>query len=342
MARSLVSNPPYNMRWKHPMLAGMMHQYAGFPMPPESNANLAFVLNGLYLADDKIVFLLPNGVMAPARTEKPILSMLVQANLLEAAIMLPDGMFESTGIPVCILAFNKHKDTAETVMIDLRQHYEEEIRDQNGQFGGASHEGRTYHKTVKIVSDAVINQCLDAITNRKNIAGLSQAVTIEDLKAHDYCISPSQYVKPEPTKAKRRAYQDIVADYNRTVRMKNAVRITFNRTAAKRLGLDPSLYENDIDISPSFKLVGCDAEKDNFVHFSANDGIRIECSTKDQDIPIMISDFIRSWTQYMRMLNNESNRYLAEFRDALLPDLMSGKTFLIEMEDENDSKRVTE
>lgn len=39
----------------------------------------------------------------------------------------------------------------------------------------------------------------------------------------------------------------------------------------------------------------------------------------------MISDFIRSWTQYIRMLNNESNRYLAEFRDALLPDLMSGK-----------------
>lgn len=156
-------------------------------------------------------------------------------------------------------------------------------------------------------------------------AELAQAATIEDIKAQDFCISPSQYVKSEPIGVRHRAYQDIAADYNRSVRMKNAVRITFNRTAAKRLGLDPSLYENDIDISPSFKLVGCDAEKDNFVHFSANDGIRIECSTKDGDIPIMISDFIRSWTQYIRTLNSEANRYLAEFRDALLPDLMSGK-----------------
>ena len=325
MARSLVSNPPYNMRWKQPMLSGMMPQYGGFPMPPESNANFAFVLNGLYLADDKIVLLLPNGVMTPAKTEKTILSILVQANLLEAVIMLPNGMFESTSIPVCILVFNKHKDTAETIMIDLRQRYEEETRDQNGQFGGASHVGRTYHKTVKIVSDAVIDQCVDAITHHKSTAGFSQAATIEDIKAQDFCISPSQYVKSEPIGVRHRAYQDIAADYNRSVRMKNAVRITFNRTAAKRLGLDPSLYENDIDISPSFKLVGCDAEKDNFVHFSANDGIRIECSTKDGDIPIMISDFIRSWTQYIRTLNSEANRYLAEFRDALLPDLMSGK-----------------
>lgn len=307
------------------MLYGMMPQYSGFQVLPESNANFAFVLNGLYLADGKAVFLLPNGVMTPAKNEKAILSILVQANLLEAVIMLPDGMFESTSIPVCILVFDKHKDTAETVMIDLRQHYEEEVRDQNGQFGGASHEGRTYHKTVKTVSDSVIDQCLDAITSHKSITGFSQVASIEDIKANDYCISPSQYVKSEPVEARHRAYQDIAADYNRTVRMKNAVRITFNRTAAKRLGLDPSLYENDTDISPSFKLVGCDAEKDNFVHFSANDGIRIECSTKDGDIPVMISDFVRSWTQYIRMLNNESNRYLAEFRDALLPDLMCGK-----------------
>lgn len=325
MARSLVSNPPYNMRWKHPMLSGMMPQYGGFPAPPESNANFAFVLNGLYLADDKIVFLLPNGVMTPAKTEKTILSILVQANLLEAVITLPNGMFESTGIPVCVLVFNKHKDTAETIMIDLRQHCEEETRNQNGQFGGASHEGRTYHKTVKIVSDAVIDQCVDAITNHKSIAGFSQVATIEDIKAQDFCISPSQYVKSEPIGVRYRAYQDIAADYNRSVRMKNAVRITFNRTAAKRLGLDPSLYEYDTDISPSFKLVGCDAEKDNFVHFSASDGIRIECSTKDGNIPIIISDFVRSWTQYIRVLNNESNRYLAEFRDALLHDLMCGK-----------------
>jgi hypothetical protein len=31
------------------------------------------------------------------------------------------------------------------------------------------------------------------------------------------------------------------------------------------------------------------------------------------------------WKQHIMYLNNEENKVLAEFRDALLPDLMSGK-----------------
>ena len=34
---------------------------------------------------------------------------------------------------------------------------------------------------------------------------------------------------------------------------------------------------------------------------------------------------LNTWKQHIFYLNNEQNRYLAELRDALLPDLMGGK-----------------
>ena len=34
---------------------------------------------------------------------------------------------------------------------------------------------------------------------------------------------------------------------------------------------------------------------------------------------------LQMWKQHIMYLNNEENRYLVELRDALLPDLMSGK-----------------
>ncbi len=42
-------------------------------------------------------------------------------------------------------------------------------------------------------------------------------------------------------------------------------------------------------------------------------------------IPDLIVDFLNRWRLFIMQYNNEENRLLAEFRDALLPDLMSGK-----------------
>lgn len=70
----------------------------------------------------------------------------------------PGDMFESTSIPTCLLIFDKHKETRRIAMIDLSDKCEEEVRDQRGQYGGASHEGRTYHKTVKVIPDGMLEK----------------------------------------------------------------------------------------------------------------------------------------------------------------------------------------
>lgn len=320
MGISLISNPPYNLKWKHPELAGFLPQYSGYDLPPESNANMAFILSALNWIEDRAVILLPNGVLASnQKQELSIRQQLIAENLLLAVIALPGSMFESTNIPTCILVFDKHKETRKIALIDLQDKCVEEVRDQRGQFGGNSHEGRTYHKTINIVPDDVIQTVIDLIESGRDEDGLCKWIFPEELTECN--LSPRRYfeVKYEIV---HRPFSDIAADYNRIIQQKNAIKIRMNRTAAKRIGFD-CMDREQPDLSEPFAVVGQKADKEDFITFGADDGIRITISTKDGIHPLML-EFLSHWKQMIMYLNTEENRLLAEFRDALLPELMNG------------------
>ena len=320
--RNLIANPPYNMRWKPPVLAGFMQKYSGYTIPPEQNANYAFILSGLALADNRAVFLLPNSVLSSnIKAEQEIRRQLIQQNLLLAVITLPSNMFESTNIPTSLLVFDKHKDTRKIAMMDLKEHCKEEIRDQRGQFGGNSHTGRTYHKTVMVIPLEVMQECLSLIDNQQDKENICKWVLPEDIKCNDWNLTPKRYFDLK-IEMKHRAFEDIAADYNRIIAQKNAIQIRMNKTAAKRLGYD-CMDADRPDLSTSFRIVGQKAEKEKFISFGADDGIMIKISTKEGVHPLVL-DFLSHWKQMIMYLNTEENRYLAEFRDALIPELMSG------------------
>lgn len=320
MGVSLISNPPYNLKWQHPQLARFMPQYMSWELPPEANANYAFVLSALGLVNDKAVILLPNGVLTTNnKSEATIKKQLIKENLLSAVITLPGDMFESTNIPTCLLLFDKHKKTRQVVIIDLRDKCEEEVRHQRGQFGGSSHTERVYHKTVKVIPQEVMKECIDIIVNHKE-SDFSCWADPEQIAGNDYNLSPRRYMESQ-VEIKHRPFEDIAADFNRIIRAKNAVKIKMNKTAAKRLGFD--CLGDAVDLTDTFAVVGQKAEKENYIRITADDGIEIKCSTKD-DIPQLIRLFLSHWKEQIIYLNNEENRILAEFRDALLPELMSG------------------
>lgn len=324
MGVSLVSNPPYNMRWAPPDLAGFMHQYAGWTIPPKSNGNYAFILNALSLIDDKAVFLLPNGALASStKEEAAIRRELCESNLVSAVISMPDSMFESTGIPVCIMIFDKHKQTRKIEMIDMRKDYVQEVRDQNGQYGGSSHTGRTYHKTINVLTDEVMEKAIHVIEHLENIQGYCASVGVDRIRENDYVLTPSRYIEQQKCEEQHRSFEDIARDYNRVISQKNAIKIRMNKTAAKRLGYD-CMDTDKPDLTKSFAVVGQKVKKEDFITLGADDGIKIFVSTKEGIHPLII-EFLNHWKHMIMYLNTEENRLLAEFRDALLPELMSGR-----------------
>jgi hypothetical protein len=221
-------------------------------------------------------------------------------------------------------------------MIDMRQTYLEEQRDQNGQFGGASHENRTYHKTVKVIDDASMNKAIDAILEQKNIPKFSKSASIDEIRNADYVLTPSRYIEFQERKTEHRAYKDIANDYNKIIREKNSLKLTVNKSLVKSLGLYETflMMKREDGITDSFQLVGCKAEKEPFITMSKNaTEFKIENKCKDK-LPEILLIFLSMWKQHIMYLNNEENKVLAEFRDALLPDLMSGKIEPQESEEE--------
>jgi type I restriction-modification system DNA methylase subunit len=335
IADCCISNPPYNMKWAHPPFAQIQPRFYDFTLPPENNANFAFVLSGLYQSKNKAVFVLPS-VEPSNKAELEIRKELVEYNLIEAVVSCPGKMFESTDIAVSILVLNRNKPTTHIELVDMREVHEVEVREQRGQYGSTSHTQRVYKKEVNIFSDEQISRALSAIAEQKNENGFCRNVSLEEVREHQYTLNPSAYFEVSPDfETPHREFGDIVDDLNYVINEKNALRLTVNEKLAKALGLYDvyAMFKHSESTNEEInkniqQIVGKRIEKENFIAMSKKAGeLRFENGSKDKVSTILLS-ILQMWKQHVMYLNNEENRYLAELRDALLPDLMSGKITL--------------
>lgn len=331
--RVVISNPPYNMKWEVPILATMQERFSQTVVPPCSNANFAFVLTALN-ESDRCVLLLPCGVLTTNnKDEKEIIKYLVEMNFIESIITCPDNMFENTGISTCIIVLDKNKDKSTIEMIDLRDKYEIEIREQKGQFGSKAHTNRTYKKQVKVLNDEIIDDVLNCIEERKTIKDYCRCVSIQEVEEKEYKLNPSMYfeIKMEDfSQNDHRDYKDIVNDLNRIIKEKNKCKLTINENLAKNIGFDIDLYKSDKEKEKclnDFLIKLCGEKIINYNYFQTTKN-KNEVIFKNNDIESVSSIFMMTfqmWKQHIYYLNLEENRYLMELRDALLPELIGGK-----------------
>lgn len=215
-----ISNPPYNMKWVHPVFAQAQSRFVNCELPPESNSNYAFILTALDCAK-KVTMIMPNAILSTDnKKEKDIIKYLIDNNLIDSIVVNPDKMFEITSIGTCLITFAKNRETTKIEMVDMREHYSIEKRKQNGQYGGASHEKRTYIKEYKVYSDEQKKEMFSAINERLNISGFAKSVTIQNVRENDYNLNPSRYIDFKSSAHEHRKYDDIVRDIARVVREK--------------------------------------------------------------------------------------------------------------------------
>lgn len=324
-----ISNPPYNLKWKRPFFASSQPRF-DLGLPPESNANYVFVLSGLANAQSGI-YILPNIVLEPtSKDEQAIVKNLVNKNYVEAVVLLPDRMFVSTSIATCILMLNKNKNHSYVEMIDATELADKEIREQRGQFGVQN--ARVYKKEFNVLSDGTVDDILKMIDNRESREDVCKSVSIIDIKENDYSLRPRKYIDLKQHEAKHRPYEDIANDLNRIIDRKNAFKITINETMAKSLGLQDVAIEAKTgqklsqNMNEMLKPLNLNLKKEDYLRLSRSKEFKIEL--KDfENFPEIMSIFLNMYKQMLIVLNNEENRLLVELRDALLPDLLSGRLF---------------
>lgn len=322
----VVSNPPYNIKWNPPTPVEMDSR---FPViPPASNANYAFVLHCLSKAN-KVVMILPNGVMTQ-ENEIDIRKYLVDNDLIETIVALPERMFEVTGIPVCIIVLNKNKKyKGRVTFVDSRKNCTVQTREQNGQFGGASHTNRTYKKQYNVFQQEHIQKILQTIDRSDGAVEFSAKTNNEEIAKNNYTLQPSRYIELENKEGQHRDFQQIADNINYINRMRNSCKLVINETIAKQLGFDIEQYKQSKEssklINEQMKSVGIKIDIEDYIQFTkAKNEFCFKCNDKE-NLPEVLLQFLSVWKNQIALLNTMQNKYLIELRDALLPDLMSGK-----------------
>lgn len=325
-----ISNPPYNLKFTPPPFAALNERYR-YGVPPSNCANYAFILAAIQ-ASKICGLILPCSVLEQKnQSELNIREELIKNNIVDSVVLAPNRMFESTDISTCIFTARKGKNTATVSMVDMRKNYIEVEREQRGQFGGKSHENRVYKKTVNEFSDENISDIVSAVLNREIKAEFSAAPGIEEIRRNNYSLSPAKYISFKEAESIHREFSAIMTDINRVIAEKNSCKLVINETLARALGLDAALFKSDKD---SFnaeqnefykKISGQSMLKPDYVQFTKNKGEFTFKANDPEHLSTIFLAVFQMWKQHIMYLNEQENIFLAEFRDALIPDLMSGK-----------------
>lgn len=198
----VMANPPFNFKdWWHESLAEDARWKYG--TPPQGNANFAWLQHMLHhLAPaGSMALLLANGSMSSNTSgEGDIRRRLVEDDLIECMVALPGQLFTNTQIPACIWLLTKDKSgglspnkvnkrarRGEVLFIDARQlgymkdrvlrdFTTEDIRKISDTFHswqrGEEHFGTAY----------------------EDVPGFCKAATLEEIKKHDFVLTPGRYV----------------------------------------------------------------------------------------------------------------------------------------------------
>src|SRR5439155_1052302 len=118
----VVANPPFSLdKWgAESATADRFHRFHR-GVPPRSKGDYAFISHMIESAKEtggKVGVIAPHGVLFRGGAEGRIRKALIQENLLDAVIGLPEKLFFGTGIPAVILLFKKGRATKDMLFID--------------------------------------------------------------------------------------------------------------------------------------------------------------------------------------------------------------------------------
>ncbi|MEI6513737.1 MAG: N-6 DNA methylase, partial [bacterium] len=121
--------PPFSLdKWGAESAAADKYRRFWRGVPPKSKGDYAFITHMVEIASEgtgKVAVIVPHGVLFRGGSEGAIRRQFIEENLLETVIGLPANLFFGTGIPACILLFNKGKTTTDVLFIDASHDYAE-------------------------------------------------------------------------------------------------------------------------------------------------------------------------------------------------------------------------
>jgi type I restriction enzyme M protein len=204
-----------------------------YGLPPASNGNFAWVQHFIHhLAPAGAAgFVLANGSLS-SRTggEGEIRRRIVEADLVDCIVALPEKLFLNTGIAVCLWFVAKDRANGR-------------FRDRRGEvlFIDARKLGRMETRTLRVLDDTDLARVADTYHAWRGKVGLEpyadepgfcRSATIDEVRTHDFVLTPSRYVgaagvedDSEPSEEKlARLRAQVLAEFDESNRLQAIIR----------------------------------------------------------------------------------------------------------------------
>ncbi len=198
----VMANPPFNdSDWGGELLQNDVRWKYG--TPPKGNANFAWVQNFIYHLSPTGTagFVLANGSMSSQSSgEGEIRKNIVEADLVDCIVTLPSQLFFNTGIPACLwfISRDRKNRSGKTLFIDARNL------------------GKMINRRNRELTDEDIKKIADTYHNWRgsnggkyqDIPGFCKEAKLDEIKEHDYVLTPGRYVGAEEVEEDDEAFEE--------------------------------------------------------------------------------------------------------------------------------------
>ncbi|MDR1724744.1 MAG: type I restriction-modification system subunit M [Tannerella sp.] len=199
----IMANPPFNLKdWRGSNDLIDDPRWSGYDVPPTSNANYAWILHIVSKLSENGTagFLLANGALSGSGDEYKIRRKLVENDLIEAILVLPQDMFYTTNISVTLWIIAKNKKSR-----TLKQGGSSKLlRNRSGEilFMDLRQIGEPYEKkyiqfnelNIRDVA-ATFHTWQSNMEQYGNVPEYCYSASFDEIAAKDFSLVPSKYIE---------------------------------------------------------------------------------------------------------------------------------------------------
>ncbi len=214
----VIANPPFSQNYNRATMQYTQRFKYGFAPETGKKGDLMFVQHMLASCkqNGKVVVVMPHGVLFRGGKEKEIREGMLRADVLEGIISLPPQLFYGTGIPACIMVFNKNKPDSlknKVFIINADKDFAEE-------------------KKQNTLRPEDIEKIDFVFTNKIEEANYSKLVDFKTIEENDFTLNIRRYVDntplPEPEDVKAHLIGGVPLAEIKTVQHTQAEKFKFD------------------------------------------------------------------------------------------------------------------
>lgn len=164
------------------------HHRFDLGVPPASKGDWAFLLHMIasMSGNGRVAAVAPHGVLFRGASEGRIRQSIIDKNLIDAVIGLPENLFYGTSIPACIVVFKRGRTTTDILFIDASKDFKKE-KAKNKLRDGSNGEPNDIKKIV---------DAYKAFVNGENAEQekYSHVATLSEIQENEYNLNIPRYV----------------------------------------------------------------------------------------------------------------------------------------------------